>query len=82
MIAQFAQEWFVSEDQLHSSAIQYMIGMNPIPNMGDIISKQKTSSHIKRRTQKQKPFKYPQQMKRAWRQTLDEYLVPLEDELR
>lgn len=81
VIAQFAQEWFVSEDQLHSSAIQYMIGMNPIPNMGDIISSKDFESY-KATHPEAKPFKYPQQMKRAWRQTLDEYLVPLEDELR
>ena len=33
-IEDFASTWFVEEDELHTSAIQYVIGMDPIPNIG------------------------------------------------
>src|SRR5699024_2427936 len=36
-IEDFANTWFVEKDGLHLSAIQYVIGMDPIPNIGEII---------------------------------------------
>ena len=66
-----------------TSFIRYSIydWHEPNPKHGDIISDKDFESY-KATHPEAKPFKYPQQMKRAWRQTLDEYLVPLEDELR
>jgi type I restriction enzyme, R subunit len=34
----FADTWFVEKDALHLSAIQYVIGMDPIPNISDILN--------------------------------------------
>lgn len=81
LIQAFAKEWFVSEEELQSSAMQYMIGMDPIPNMGNVIAS-KNYDKYKVLHPEMKPFKYPQAMKRAWRDVLDETVIPLEDELR
>ena len=80
-IKEFAKEWFVSENELHSSAIQYMIGTDPIPNIGGIIDS-KDYEGYKTVHPEAKPFKYAQIMKRDWRKVLDEIIVPLDDELR
>lgn len=80
-IASFAKEWFVREGELHSSAIQYMIGANPIPNMGAIIDS-KDYEGYKTVHPETKPFKYAQAMKRAWREVLDKKVFPLDNELR
>lgn len=81
LIQAFANEWFVSEEELQSSAMQYMIGMDPIPNMGNVIES-KNYEGYKSIHPEMKPFKYPQAMKRAWREVLDDAVIPLEDELR
>lgn len=81
LIHVFSKEWFVSEEELQSSAMQYMIGMDPIPNMGPVIES-KNYEGYKSIHPEMKPFKYPQAMKRAWRHMLDEAVIPLEDELR
>ncbi|MDD9265141.1 type I restriction endonuclease subunit R [Bacillus toyonensis] len=80
-IKEFSKEWFVSENELHSSAIQYMIGTDPIPNIGGIIDS-KDYEGYKTVHPEAKPFKYAQVMKRDWRKVLDEVIVPLDDELR
>lgn len=80
-IKEFAKEWFVSENELHSSAIQYIIGTDPIPNIGGIINS-KDYEGYKKVHPEAKPFKYAQVMKRDWRKVLDEVIVPLDDELR
>ncbi|MDA2711378.1 HsdR family type I site-specific deoxyribonuclease [Bacillus albus] len=80
-IKEFSEEWFVSENELHSSAIQYMIGTDPIPNIGGIIDS-KNYEGYKKVHPEAKPFKYAQVMKRDWRKVLDEVIVPLDDELR
>ncbi|WP_018782095.1 type I restriction endonuclease subunit R [Bacillus sp. 95MFCvi2.1] len=80
-IKEFAKGWFVSENELHSSAIQYMIGTDPIPNIGGIIDS-KDYEGYKTVHPEAKPFKYAQVMKRDWRKVLDEIIVPLDDELR
>lgn len=81
IIYQFSNEWFVSVQELHSSNMQYLIGEDPIPNMKAIINS-KNFDKYKEQHPNAKPFKYPQEMKRAWREVLDEQLIPLENELR
>lgn len=77
----FANEWFVSEHELHSSAIQYMVGADPVPNIGSIIES-KDYERYKVVTPEAKPFKYAQAIKREWRTVLDEVIEPLDNELR
>lgn len=81
IVGQFAEEWFVSGDELQSSRVQYIIGEDQIPNKKGIIES-KNFEGYKLLHPDAKPFKYPQEMKRAWRGVLDEELIPLEDELR
>ena len=80
-VAQFANEWFVSENELHSSAVQYVIGGNPIPNIGSIIDS-KNFEKYKAVHPEAKPLRYGPEMKRQWRNVLDEVIVPLDNELR
>lgn len=81
LIHTFSNEWFVSEKELHASNMQYMLGETQIPNMKAIISS-KDYEGYKAKHPEAKPFKYPQEMKRAWRKMLDDELIPLENELR
>lgn len=80
-IKRFANKWFVSENELHSSAIQYMVGQEPVPNIGSIIDSKDYESY-KAVNPDAKPFKYAQAMKREWKNILDEVIVPLDNELR
>ncbi|MFC6464891.1 type I restriction endonuclease subunit R [Marinilactibacillus sp. GCM10026970] len=80
-IREFTKNWFVSEHELHSSALQYVIGADPIPNMGGIINS-KDYDKYKLSNPEAKPFKYAQAVKRSWRLVLDEVIVPLDNELR
>ncbi len=80
-IEEFANTWFVDERELHSSAIQYVIGSEPIPNIGGIIDS-KQFDKFKAENPDVKPLKYGPEMKRQWRKMLDEVIVPLNDELR
>ncbi|PPA83593.1 deoxyribonuclease [Brevibacillus laterosporus] len=80
-IGEFAKAWFVDEGELHSSAVQYVIGSEPIPNIGGIIDS-KQFDKFKAVHPDAKPLKYGPEMKRQWRKTLDEVIVPLKDELR
>lgn len=80
-IEDFASTWFVEEDELHTSAIQYVIGMDPIPNIGGIINSKQFDKY-KAVHPDAKPLKYGPEMKRQWRKTLDEVIVPLDNELR
>ncbi len=61
--------------------IKHMPGEDPIPNMKAIINS-KDYEGYKAKHPEAKPFKYPQEMKRAWRKMLDDELIPLENELR
>ncbi|GAB0171664.1 HsdR family type I site-specific deoxyribonuclease [Lysinibacillus sp. CTST325] len=81
VIKEFANTWFVGEDELHLSTIQYVIGADPIPNIGGIINS-KQFDQYKAVHPDAKPLKYGPEMKRQWRKTLDEVIVPLDDELR
>lgn len=81
VIKEFANTWFVEEDELHLSTIQYVIGADPIPNIGGIINS-KQFDQYKAVHPGAKPLKYGPEMKRQWRKTLDEVIVPLDEELR
>ncbi|MBX0319058.1 type I restriction endonuclease subunit R [Shouchella clausii] len=80
-IEEFAKTWFVDERELHSSAIQYVIGTEPIPNIGGIINSKQFDKY-KAVHPDAKSLKYGPEVKRQWRKTLDEVIVPLSDELR
>ncbi|KRN56752.1 type I restriction endonuclease subunit R [Carnobacterium divergens] len=80
-IEDFSKEWFVSDTELHSSAIQYMVGTERIPNMKAIIESKKYESY-KEIHPEGKPFSYAQAIKREWREVLDEVIIPLDNELR
>lgn len=80
-IEQFANTWFVDVGELHSSAIQYVIGAEPIPNIGGIIDSKQFDKY-KAVHPNAKPLKYGPELKRHWRKLLDEVIVPLNDELR
>ncbi|HDR6245957.1 TPA: type I restriction endonuclease subunit R [Bacillus cereus] len=80
-IEKFANTWFVEEGELHSSAIQYVIGTDPIPNISRIINSKQFDKY-KVVHPDAKPLKYGPEMKRQWRKALDEVIVPLNDELK
>lgn len=80
-IGRFADTWYVKESELYSSAIQYVVGTEPIPNIGGIINSKEFDKY-KEVHPDAKPLKYGPEMKRQWRKTLDEVVVPLNDELR
>ncbi|KXI79842.1 deoxyribonuclease [Bacillus cereus] len=80
-IEKFANTWFVDEGELHSSAIQYVIGTDPIPNISRIINSKQFDKY-KVVHPDAKPLKYGPEMKRQWRKALDEVIVPLNDELK
>jgi len=80
-IEDFANTWFVDKDALHLSQVQYVIGMDPIPNISDIINSRDFDQY-KAVNPDAKPLKYGPEMKRQWRKVLDEVVVPLDDELR
>ncbi|MGL5041676.1 MAG: type I restriction endonuclease subunit R [Culicoidibacterales bacterium] len=81
ILKEFSNEWFVEEKELLTSALQYTVGAEPIPNMRAIIES-KNFEQYKKKNLEAKPFKYPQDMKRNWRITLDEKIVLLENELK
>ena len=80
-IHEFANTWFVEEDELHLSAIQYVIGTNSIPNISKINNSGQFEKY-KAVHPDAKPLKYRPEIKRQWKKTLDEVIVPLDDELR
>lgn len=61
--------------------MQYVIGTDPIPNIGSIISSARFDEY-KVVHPDMKKLKYSPEMKRQWKKILDEVVVPLEDELR
>lgn len=81
VIDDFANTWFVEVDRLHLSAVQYVIGMDPIPYIGRIINS-KQFDQYKAVNPATKPLKYGSELKRQWRKVLDEVIVPLRDELK
>ena len=81
IIHKFAEEWAVDSDPLYSSAVQYTPGAEVTPNIGNIIDGSNFEVY-KQWNPDAKRFKYPQDIKRAWRIVLDEAVIPLENELR
>ncbi|WP_342542723.1 HsdR family type I site-specific deoxyribonuclease [Paenisporosarcina sp. FSL H8-0542] len=77
----FANMWFVSENELHLSAIQYVVGTHPIPNIRGILDSKRFDEY-KVTNPGASPLKYGPEMKRQWTKLLDEVIVPLGDELR
>ena len=73
--------WFVKEDQLHLSAIQYTVGSDTIPNIRGILDSKEFDKY-KAENPGAKPLKYGPEMKRDWIHVLNEVIVPLADELR
>ncbi len=80
-IETFSNTWFVEESELHLSAIQYVIGSEPIPNIRGILDSKQFDKY-KAVNPDAKPLKYGPEMKRQWIKLLDEVIVPLGDELR
>ncbi|MCY8715484.1 type I restriction endonuclease subunit R [Bacillus spizizenii] len=80
-VREFANTWFVAEDELYLSAVQYVIGADPIPNIRGIINS-KQFDQYKAVHPDAKPLKYGPELKRQWRKMLDEVIVPLDGELR
>ncbi len=80
-IEEFANTWFVDVGELHLSAVQYVIGTEPIPNIGRIIDSKQFDKY-KAVHPDAKSLKYGPEMKRQWKKTLDEVIIPLNDELR
>lgn len=81
VITAFAKNWFVDEEQLHTSAMQYILGADPIPNIGGIIDSKRFDQY-KAVHPDAKPLKYGPEMKRQWRKSLDEHIMLLDEELR
>ncbi|STO53259.1 Uncharacterised protein [Exiguobacterium aurantiacum] len=80
-VRDFAELWFVEERELYASAVQYNIGADPIPNIGGIINSKDFASY-KEANPGAMPLKYGPSMKREWRTTLDQTVIPLSQELR
>ncbi|CAM3183805.1 HsdR family type I site-specific deoxyribonuclease [Filibacter tadaridae] len=80
-IEKLSNTWFVNEDQLHLSAIQYMAGSETIPNIGGILDSKQFDKY-KAANPDAKPLKYGPEMKRQWLTVLNEVIVPYGDELR
>jgi len=80
-IQEFADSWFVDVKELHLSAIQYIVGTDPIPNIKGILNS-KQFDQYKQLYPDAKPLTFSPSLKRAWRKMLDEVIVPLDDELR
>ncbi|WP_413057200.1 type I restriction endonuclease subunit R, EcoR124 family [Sporosarcina sp. 179-K 3D1 HS] len=80
-IENLSNTWFVNEDQLHLSAIQYVPGSDTIPNIGGILDSKQFDKY-KEVNPEAKPLKYGPQMKREWLQVLNEEIVPYGEELR
>ncbi|WP_236636453.1 hypothetical protein [Exiguobacterium sp. SH0S1] len=72
-IHDFAETWFVEERELYASAVQY--------NIGGIINS-KDFAGYKEANPEALSLKYVPAMKREWRATLDETVIPISQELR
>ena len=81
LVKDFADEWFVDKEALHLSRVQYLIGMDPIPNISAILNSRDFDGY-KAVNPGAKKLKHGPEMKRKWKKVLDEVIVPLRDELR
>lgn len=80
-IHDFSKQWFVSESELHTSAVQFEVGMSDLPNIKRINDSRDFDSY-KEVNPDAKPFRYLPRLKRAWQEMLEEVVVPLNEELR
>ncbi|WP_404283693.1 type I restriction endonuclease subunit R [Exiguobacterium aurantiacum] len=80
-ISDFAATWFVEEDELYASAVQYHIGADPIPHIGRIISSNNFEKYKEANPGAMK-LKYGPGLKRQWRMLLDKVVIPLGQELK
>lgn len=80
-IQNFANEWCVSEDELHTSGMQYEIGMSDIPNIKKI-TKSRRLEDYRLIHPEVKPLKYNALLKNAWLKEMDDVIVPMTDELK
>lgn len=81
VIVNFSHQWCVSLDELHTSAVQYILGTEPIPNLGNII-KSANFEEYKKLHPESKRLKFNPELKRKWRELLEKSILPLDDELR
>lgn len=80
IITDFSKEWFVEEEALSLSAIQYIHKVEDIPNIGDIINS-KQYQEYKINHPEINPFKYAQEIKQNWKTVLDEKIIYLNEEI-
>ncbi|MBO0477127.1 type I restriction endonuclease subunit R [Vagococcus sp. DIV0080] len=80
-VEQFATEWCLSEEELHTSAMQYEIGMTSIPNISKV-AKSRRMKEYQVSHPDVKPLKYNSLMTKKWTSELDKVIVPLMDELK
>lgn len=80
IIKDFSKEWFVSTDKLNLSASQYKKGIDPIPGIGAVIDS-RNYEEFKNNHPEVGKFKYPQEMKKAWKKVLEEQIVMLNEEI-
>lgn len=80
-VRDFSETWFVSEIELHTSAVQYEYGMLELPNIKKINDSRNFPAYQVNHPEV-KPFSYVPQLKRNWQILLDEVVMPLNDELR
>lgn len=71
----------MSEGELQTSAIQYEVGMNDIPNIKGI-SDSRRFEEYKKLHPGTAPLSYIRKIKRAWVSLLDEVILRINDELR
>lgn len=80
-IYKFSKEWFVCQDELHLSSVQYVIGTDDIPNMANIRYSASYDDYNVLHQDKKK-LEYLRDMKHQWREVLNEVILPLRSELR
>lgn len=81
VICNFADEWCVSESELHTSGLQYEIGMSEVPNIKKI-TKSRDLEKYREKHPDVKPFKYNTLLKKAWIECLESTIIPFIDELK
>ncbi|MFC6347783.1 type I restriction endonuclease subunit R [Vagococcus carniphilus] len=81
IIREFADEWCVSESELHTSGLQYEIGMSEVPNIKKI-TKSRDLEKYREKHPDVKPFKYNTLLKKAWIECLESTIIPFIDELK
>ncbi|MDT2814541.1 HsdR family type I site-specific deoxyribonuclease [Vagococcus carniphilus] len=81
VIREFADEWCVSESELHTSGLQYEIGVSEVPNIKKI-TKSRDLEKYREKHPDVKPFKYNTLLKKAWIECLESTIIPFIDELK